>query len=179
VAAMLMLFNRYLISGEPIDKQKPIFKSLNWFDLCNLIMSEAVFTGTVVDRQYIRDSTKCLWFGIKNVYRVEEVLHSYFPLKKGSYLLESRTGGYSGACTPSGQEEIFTYETHQESYSVGNKALFVASSQGYARFFMGRRYLTGNFNDEYCPNMFTMLTNSNSWNHEKTKDMKQFCKQNF
>ncbi|QQS29352.1 MAG: hypothetical protein IPM47_21415 [Sphingobacteriales bacterium] len=173
------LFNRFLITGEAIDKFKPIYKSLNWFEISILIMSDALFIGTVTEKIYVRDSTKCLLYGIKNVYRVEEVLYSRFPLKKGNYLLESRFGGYSGGCTPSGEEEIFTSVTHEEDYNVGSKQLFRANRQDYARIFIGQGFLRGKYNDEYCPNIFSMVTNSNSWNTEKIKDMKQFYKENL
>ncbi len=171
------LFNRFLIKGEAIDKFKPIYKSLNWFDVSILIMSDAVFIGTVVERLYIKDSTRCLWYGLKNVYSVEEVLHSRFPLKKGNYLLESRFGGYSGGCTPAGEEGIFTLITHEEDYKVGSKQLFRANRQDYARLFIDQSFLGGKYDDEYCPNIFSMVTNR--WNTEKIKDMKRFYKENL
>lgn len=171
------LFNRYLRGVDRPYRLKPIYKSLNWFHLYAPIMSDAVFIGTVVDRRYIRDSTQCLWYGIRNVYRVDEVLHARFPLKKGDYLLESRDGGYSGGCTPAGQEEVFTSTTHEEAYTVGSKQLFRASRQAYASFFIGQRYLNGKYMDEYCPNMFNML--SHNWNADQIKDMKLFCKEHF
>lgn len=168
------LFNRYLAGVK--NQLKPIYRSLDWKNLYPLIMTDAVVFGRIIDMHHIRDSSKCLLWKTRYVVQVDEVLYSRFSLKKGNYLLGGLTSGYQAGCLAPNDEELFFYDTFMKYYKSGEKKLFSVSKQNYRYLFLGDEYLKGRYQDEYCPNMFSMMDIDIEGDKRTLRDIRKFYK---
>jgi hypothetical protein len=118
-----------------------------------VLNSDATFIGTVIHKDNFSDT--CLLFKTTYIVRVDSILNSYFPLKKGdNVIIKSNAFGFEGGCSDGAGKRIFMTTSHILHYEVNDSAPFFITKSGYVRLFNQFIVTNTNFKDEYCYNSF-------------------------
>jgi hypothetical protein len=129
------------------------FLGFSKYEMNDLINSDAVIIGEVVEKKDIFDSTKCYYFKRDYIIKVDEVLHSYFSLNINDRVLFKSPIGIAGGCNPS-QPNVLDHSTHLREFNVGDKWIFFLKHNTYYIKFITTINRTNHYSDIYCPHAF-------------------------
>ena len=150
-----------------IDHRLTSFNGLTNPQMYDLTNSDAVILGEVKEKRLIMDSTRCFYYRTEFVIKVEEILHSYFPLKNNSEVLLKSMTGYIGGCDLKNRWIRDKRDIIRE-FEVGDRWIFFLNHNEYYSKFLFRirdpKTSTTYFADEYCPNSFGMYNGNDLYN---------------
>lgn len=170
-------YEKVVIAG---NYDKKFAGGLKDYQLEDIIRSEATIIGKVIDKKYLYDTTKCFKFKVIYIIRVEEVLHSYFPLKKDDLVMVYDILGPAGGCSPNLPEAYLSASHMYAEYRKDALDIFLLWRWNYYRAFICFDLWTGDgipYQDNYCRNAFTLNPYNSDYslkNKEIYEDIKKF-----
>lgn len=122
-----------------------------------LLTRDAIIRGTVVD--YINKYPECRFFISTYFIRVDSVVFSYFPLKKGdTVLFQSPINGYSGYCDTN-QFVSYGVNACGPNIKLHESGIYTLSRSGYVQHFQRiKNNMPRPYTDPFCYNSFSYRT---------------------
>lgn len=145
----------------------PKYKGVDYSDLYNILLVDALIEGEVIDKRSVSEQypNKCLHYKTELVIKVSDILHSYIDIEIGDYVIVKQRDGTSVGCLPkhsgTGENKVGTkvYQTssHGNFHVVGEKSLFaIDNSASYSYFFYQIKKSNSNYDDSYCGHCFVL-----------------------
>ncbi|HKR07172.1 MAG TPA: hypothetical protein VJY62_21220 [Bacteroidia bacterium] len=159
-----------------------IYNGLKKYDLYDLIYSDAVILGKVINKITIQDSSKCFFYKTEYLIKVNEVLHSNFKLNNGDYVVVKDKMGTVGGCFPEHPDYVSSLG-HTKEYDIGDQCIyFLHHSYYYIKFLaLISAKNHDNYDDKYCDKAFEMYNIYQIYdcNDKKIDNIRNFFNEQF
>ncbi len=144
------------------------YKELNWIDIINLIQSDAIIVGRVIDKKENFKLNHVYFYKTDYYIIVEEVIHAYFPVQKGDTVLVKSSLGICGTCDPN-QKIMMVVSEHEKDFKINERQVFMLEhNSGYYMKFL-KIYHTGLYDDQYCRSAFEVPTYPGIYTNDSIK----------
>lgn len=123
-----------------------------------VVASDAVVYGEVISKDNYSDS--CLFYKTTYIIRVDSVISSYFPIKKGDKIvIKVNNFGFEGGCRTGDEKKIFTVSSQSYDYKLNQFSIFLLSRDMYITQF--NKFIKNNnkYFDKFCYNSFICPNN--------------------
>ncbi len=137
------------------------FHKLEKSKMYDLIESDAVILGEVIDKRFVGDTINCFYYKTEYIVRVDEVLHSYFKLEKNDNVILKSTSGFVAGCNPK-DPKLLIRSDHIREFKIRDKWIFLLKhNEYYSKYLFRIKENDKNFNDKYCSRVFQMYNGNN------------------
>lgn len=133
--------------------------------LITLYSSNILFHGQIIDKRYEIDPNICFKLRTSYVIRIDSILYSYLPVKRGDLILAKQKSGpmYNCSEAPNYPDSLaiqFVRKSNERIFDIGDTAIFLLQNRGYLNGMLNRKIKYGTLRppheEDFCENYFTI-----------------------